>query len=190
MTSIKMKSDAAQKIYDNYAKRIKRISKVLSSEDQNDLLKEIESHVYEGMERSNRGDEVSGLMDVLERLGEPEDFLKPLVAKKKMDQALTTFNPKHVFQGLALNIGKGFKSILFSILYLFLFTFVGLIALKIAFPKKTGLFYLDGEFMGFGFIQDHALYGEVMGWWFIPTCLLGAGIFYLVVTLLMKLFHK
>lgn len=129
-------------------------------------------------------------MDILEKLGRPEAFLKPLVAEKKLDEATKTFNPLQVLKALILNIGNGVSYVVFAILYLLLFGFLFLIIAKIADPQNVGFFYRPDDIFILGYYRtdevNHYQY-EQLGNWFIPVMLLLTVIFYMLITLLLRI---
>lgn len=97
---IQFKNADAQKIYENYLKQIYSATKKLSNEDQNDILMELNSHIFESISKTeNPASEISNLLNVLDKIGVPNDVLKPLVAEKKLNQAIRTFNPIQCFSG-------------------------------------------------------------------------------------------
>ena len=87
MKQLEFKQEAAQRIYDDYIKRINRTLSTLSKADQQDIQLEFISHIYESMQGSKKESEVDSLLDVLQKLGAPEEVLTQLVADKKLDQA-------------------------------------------------------------------------------------------------------
>lgn len=188
---IEFKETAPKRVYDSYIKRIKKAIRPLPSSDQNDILLEFNSHIYEGLQRNKNKSEIDNLLDILDKLGIPEEVLKPLVADKKMEQATKTFNPFHVIKALALNITNGVYYIIFFVLYLLLFGFVFLIYAKITNPNEVGLFFENGRFLALGKINANYLtdsnYQEVLGNWFIPTMVLSILVFYVIITFLLKL---
>lgn len=190
MKSIEFKDKSAKKIYDSYIRRIHRTIKVLSRNDKEDILMEFNSHIYEGLKRSEGSDEIAALLQITHELGEPEDVLKSLVAEKKLNQATSTFNPKHIVQALFLNIKKSGIFVIFFLLYISLFTFFILIISKIFAPKETGLFFKDGEFMALGRLSTSENVNEVLGIWFIPLMIGSILLLYFTITILMKLTRK
>ncbi|KKK41382.1 hypothetical protein LCGC14_2724490, partial [marine sediment metagenome] len=134
---IEFKEVASKRIYESYMERIGKAVKPLPINDQNDVLLEFNSHIYEGLQRQKNKTEIDGLLDILDKLGIPEEVLKPLVADKKMEQATKTFNPLHIIRALALNITNGFSYLIFFMLYLLLFGFVYLIFAKIVSPDEV-----------------------------------------------------
>ncbi|HEA30475.1 MAG TPA: DUF1700 domain-containing protein [Leeuwenhoekiella sp.] len=194
MKAIDFEQKTAQKIYDSYIKRLEKTAKPLLREDREDVLMEFNSHIYEGMKRNPDENEADRLLDILEKLGEPEEVLKPLIAEKKLEQATNTFNPIHVFKALALNVGNGVFYILMTLLYLSLSLFVFLIYAKITNPTEVGLFFKEGNFMALGSINPDNLQErnivEVLGNWFIPAMMVSGVVFYAAITLLLRLKRK
>ncbi|MGO1597898.1 MAG: hypothetical protein ACTHZ7_14180 [Sphingobacterium sp.] len=179
----------AQKVYENYLQQIESATKVLSQADRNDVLAEMNSHIYENLSASNqKNSEISNLVGTLERLGVPSEVLKPLIAEKKLKQATNSFNPVHVFKALVLNLSNGLIYLVFFFLYLFLFSFIALIFGKLLYPEYTGLFYKDGKLINYGILENgpEMQQYEILGYWLIPFTLLLAVMFYFIITLLLK----
>ena len=190
---IKFKQKASQRIYNDYMKRIKRATASLSKINQDDIYMEFNSHIFEAIQHKNETNQLDSLLDIIEKLGSPEEVLKPLVADKKLEQATKTFNPIHVFKALVLNFTNGVSYIFFFIMYLFLFGFVFLIFAKIINPSLVGLHMKKESLSVFvlGITSSHDQIKnqttEVLGNWFIPVMLLSIIIFYFLITLLLKL---
>ena len=191
---INFKEKSSRRIYEDYVKRINLTTKSLSKEGQNEILMELNSHIYEGLQQNKNQNEIDRLLDVLEKLGAPEETLRLLIADKKMEQATRTFNPLHMFRALALNLGNGISYVIFFILYLMLFGFVFLIFSEIFDPQSTGLFFEGNNFQALGKISPDYLKGsgtrEILGSWFIPAMLFAIVIFYLIITFLLKIKRK
>jgi len=149
---------------------------------------EFNSHIYESLQHKNDGNEIDLLLDIIERLGTPEEVLKPLVADKKLVQATKTFNPVHVFKALVLNFTNGISYVFFFLLYLLLFAFVVLIFAKIINPSEVGMFMQNKSIIAMGYVKtdDNGNAREVLGNWFIPFTLLCILVFYLLITVLLK----
>lgn len=194
MKSIQFKHSASNKIYTDYISRIRRTTAPLNKTDSTEILMELNSHIFEGMANSTDNNEIENLVDILNKLGAPEEILRPLIAQNKLEQATKSFNPAHVFKALVLNISNGFVYIFFALLYLALFGFVFIIFAKIKNPENVGLFFKDGNFHLLGTRQPDSLdklgLTEVLGNWFIPTMILSIVVFYLLITLLLRLKRK
>lgn len=186
--SIKFNQEASKRVYEDYMKRVKKATHSLSKENQDDIYMEFNSHIFEALQQKDRAHEIDTLLDILEKLGPPEEVLKPLVADKKLEQATTTFNPIHIFKALALNFTNGISYIIFFVLYLLLFGFVFLIFAKIINPSEVGLFYKDTRFMVLGLTHGANESGltEVLGNWFIPVMLFSIVLFYVLITIVLK----
>ena len=186
MKNIEFEDKSAQKIYDSYFRRIRRTISVLSDNDKKDILMEFNSHIYEGMLNKNNENEVERLLKITLSLGDPEEVLKPLIAEKKLKEATRTFNPKHIFQAIFLNIKSGIKYTIFALLYLFLFSFAFLIISKLINPQEVGLFFNDGKFVALGKLKTTEHVTDVLGNMFIPIMLFIAIFFYLLITFMLK----
>ena len=186
--NIKFSQEASKRVYNDYMKRVKKATSLLSKQNQDDIYMEFNSHIFEAIQQKNGINEIDLLLDVLEKLGIPEEVLKPLVADKKLEQATKTFNPIHVFKALVLNFTNGITYFIFFFLYLLLFGFVFLIFAKIANPSEVGLFYKDSSFMVLGLSNNTNQVGikEFLGNWFIPVMLVSTVAFYFLITLLLK----
>lgn len=185
---IVFKNPEAQKVYDNYIKQILTATKLLNKEDQNDILMELNSHIYESKTKnSDENQELNNLLNTLDKIGNPSEVLKPLIAEKKLNQATQTFNPIHIFQALVLNFSFGIIYIVFAMLYSFLFLFLILFIAKIFKPNNVGLFHRNGEWSG-GYITEPNIHQyDVLGNWFFPLIISIAIIFYILITLLLRL---
>ena len=184
MKQLEFKQQAAQRIYEDYIKRINRSIASLSKADQHDIQLEFNSHIYESMQGSTLESEIDSLLDVLQKLGVPEEVLPQLVADKKLDQATRTFNPAHVFKALALNISNGISYTIFIILYLVLGLGIFSIGAKIFYPDKVG-FYIHDKGWTIGIGENSGT--EVLGNWFIPAMLGAIVVLYILITLMLRL---
>lgn len=194
MKQIRFKQTASQRIYDDYMKRIRKTIATLPKHDREDVLMEFNSHIFEGIQNDTEKSEIDSLLDVLQKLGTPEEVLKPLIADKKFEQATKTFNPIHVFRALALNISNGISFVVLSLLYLVLFCSAFLIVAKIFTPSTVGLFYNGNDFFAIGLIDPETInetaVREVLGYWFILFTIICSMIFYSILTLLLRFKRK
>ena len=187
MKQLEFKQEAAQRIYDDYIKRINRAVATLSKADQQDIQLEFISHIYESMQGSKKESEIDSLLDVLQKLGAPEEVLTQLVADKKLDQATKTFNPAHIFKALVLNVSNGISYTIFTILYLILGIGVFSVGAKVFYPDKVGFYvYEKGWSIGIG--ENSGT--EVLGAWFIPVMLGVLLVLYILTTLMLRLIRS
>ncbi|MCK7461657.1 MAG: hypothetical protein MZU84_06145 [Sphingobacterium sp.] len=64
-------SGPVAQIVDNYLERLKKGLKGISAKDQDELVREINSHIYESFRNDPTPDEVARILKVLDKLGEP-----------------------------------------------------------------------------------------------------------------------
>lgn len=188
MKTIEFNNNTSQRIYTDYIKRCRKVLAILPARDCEESLLEINSYIYEYMDNHRQADETESLMNILERLGPPEETLKEVIAAKKIDQAVKTFNIKHLVQALVLNAGNGVVYIVLSVLTLVLACFPVLIVLKLIYPADTGYFSSGGQH-SFGFIRGEKG-AELLGNWFIPLMLAFCAALYCIIILLLKLVRK
>ena len=82
-------SGPVAQIVDNYLERLKKGLKGISAKDQEDLVKEIHSHIYESFRSDPTPDEVTRVLKVLDKLGEPA-----AVISARMPDAMVTLGKK------------------------------------------------------------------------------------------------
>ena len=190
MKRIIFTNPTAQKIYDDYFTRVNRCIGILAAADQQELLMEFNSHVYEATYAAPPDKEIEILVDALDKLGAPEVVLQPVVAYKKVQQATRSFNPRHVLQALYLNIFNGVGYFFIGIVYLLIACFGLLAVVKMIAPAHTGLF-VGGHVFALGY-TSHLSGGvaELLGNWFIATVITLMGISYYLNTLLFRVLKR
>lgn len=177
----------AQRIYRNYIQSIKNATKQLSTKDSLEILMEFNSHLYESIQIKNSKSEIDSLLNAIDKLGAPEEVLKPLVADKMIDMATNSYKPTDIFKALYLNIGNGISYLIFTILYSLVGIFTLVIFLEIFLGNGTGLFISDDIFF-IGYTDDNnILINEVLGNWFLPVMLLLNVALYFIITMALKL---
>jgi uncharacterized membrane protein len=82
-------SGPVAQIVENYLERMKKGLKGIPARDQEDLIKEINSHIYESFRNDPTPDEVARILKVLDKLGEPA-----AVISARMPEAMVTLGKK------------------------------------------------------------------------------------------------
>jgi uncharacterized membrane protein len=72
---------AAEKIVADYLEKMKTHLKGMNEKDQNDILAEIRSHIYESFNAETQGDEIDRVLRTLKRLGEPTEVVSNRVGE-------------------------------------------------------------------------------------------------------------
>lgn len=82
-------SGPVAQIVDNYLERLKKGLKGIPAKDQEELVREINSHIYESFRSDPTPDEVARILRVLDKLGEPAAVLAA-----RMPEAMVTLGKK------------------------------------------------------------------------------------------------
>ena len=90
-------SGPVAQIVDNYLERFKKGLKGIPAKDQDELVKEITSHIYESFRADPTPDEVARILKVLDKLGEPA-----AVISARMPEAMVTLGKKRKLPFLIL----------------------------------------------------------------------------------------
>ena len=182
---IELKDKNAQRVYDNYINSLKNVLKPILDSDKEEILMEFNSHIYEHIQNNKSKLEIDNLLNTIEKLGSPEEVLKPLIADKLLERATKSFNPLQILKALLLNLTNGVSYIIFFLLYLSLGTFIFLIFAKL-FISNVGMYFKEGKFRAIGFFKGSSEYQEVLGYWFIPVMILLTVTLFIIITLLLK----
>ena len=124
---IELKDKNAQRVYDNYINSLRNVLNPILDSDRQEVLMEFNSHIYEHLQNNKSEIEIDALLNAIDKLGAPEEVLKPLIADKLLEKATKSFNPIQILKALLLNITNGVSYIIFFTLYLSLGSFVFLI---------------------------------------------------------------
>lgn len=177
----------AAKIWNQYFSRINRFSKTLNKDQQEELQLEIQDHLYESFKQETGESEPVKLLNAIDKIGDPEEYIKPLVADMLLSSASRTLNPKTIIKGLYYNIFEGIKhlfvSLFFVIGYLIAITFGSMAILKLFFPKNVGFFIYKSGGHAFGIIGDPInVRTEILGYWIIPIGIVLSLLLYFLLT--------
>jgi uncharacterized membrane protein len=82
-------SGPVAQIVDNYLERLKKGLRGIPAKDQEELIKEIHSHIYESYRSDPTPDDVARVLKVLDKLGEPAS-----VISARMPEAMVTLGKK------------------------------------------------------------------------------------------------
>ena len=184
----------AKKIWHQYFRRVKRCAKPLKAHQQEELILEIQDHLLESFKQETGDNEPEKLLNAIDKLGDPEEYLKPMIADRLLSSASSTLNPKTIFRGLYYDLFGDIKSFLlslaFSLGYLAAFVFAVLSILKIFFPDNIGFFINETGGILIGIIGGESLKTDILGYWDVPLGLLVSLIIYLVLTRNLKVVKR
>lgn len=188
MKSEELFSDkVAAKIWNQYFRRVNRFSKTLDKDQQEELHLEIQDHLYESFKQETGESEAVRLLNAIDKIGDPEEYIKPMVTDRLLSSASRTLNPKTILKGLYYNllgsIERFFVSLFFIIGYIIAITFGSMAILKLFFPKNVGWFIYNSGGHAFGVIGDPInIRTEILGYWIIPIGIVLSLLLYLLLT--------
>jgi len=188
------KNPNSQKIWINYFDRVAKIIRVLDSESKKETELELQDHIFQSFKDENGEDEVSNLLTAIERLGEPEDFLKHIVSEKLIRKGVKTLSPKSLLSGLFYRLSGGLNfvisGLIFGLGYLLVFIFGLMSFIKFFIPEQVGLFIWPDDSWALGIINNFEGANEILGYWIVPLSLLVAFSIYYLITQLLKITLK
>ena len=97
-------SDETEKIVESYLNRLRSRLEGLPGEDQDELLKEIHSHIYESFNNDAAENERDRILSVLDRLGEPHDVFSEKMSTALVNMGIRKKLPFYVLSGIAIKI--------------------------------------------------------------------------------------
>lgn len=194
---VKLQSEISKRIWNNYLKQVNRIIKPLTNEQKNEILMELQSHMYESMSVDNSTDEESRVLNALERLGDPVMYLQPIVKDKLLYNTLKTLNPVGIVNLFYKNLLSGSKRLLLSVfigLGYVVSTVLFITGISKIFFYNTGIYYLGPRWYHFiiGTVKNpndpHVK--ELLGVWLIPIGISTSLIIYYGLTRLLNRLNK
>jgi uncharacterized membrane protein len=163
-----------------YFAKVDRALAALPRAEADEVKSELEAHAIDALSESN-----ADAAMVLTQLGEPSEFLAPLVADRLRARAGRTFSPGDVALALLRNSASGLAGFALSAAvglgYAIAALCVALGLLKLVAPLGTGVYRLDtGElFIG----SDANVRGvDLLGMWFSPLAIAVGVCLYIVLT--------
>ncbi len=174
-------------IWDGYCDRVLKASRALKKDDQHDLLLEIKDHLYSSFERQEGDDEAARLTAAIMQIGDPDEFIRPLIVDRLFDDAARTLNPRSVMSGFFLHISRGLKAgvvtSLFGMGYLLSIGLLLVAVIKPFDPDQVGLFaHVNGGYSLGIFDAIPATSTELLGYWIIPLSMVVSLFLYIALT--------
>jgi uncharacterized membrane protein len=189
------------KIWDQYFNRVNRLAKTLSESQKKELRLEIQDHLYASFKEEQGQTEAERLMNAIEKIGEPEEYIKPLIADILLSDASRSLNPKNIFKGLYHyvygGISKFFIGLVYTLGYFFVILFGLMGLLKTFFPNNIGWFIHESGAVtlgisaknkfNVGIVGDSTpIVNEILGYWVIPIGLICSCVLFLILTKRLK----
>jgi len=119
-----IKSESAKKLWQHFEKELDHKIKDLPQTERQDVKLEILSHLYESTINDPAESEENRLINAIERLGSPDEYLTPLVSDILLNLKTKSGNPLAIAQSLARNVQRSLlqtlASMVFGVLYFFI----------------------------------------------------------------------
>lgn len=167
-----LKEEESLYIYSSYLRLLKQSLKELKKEDKEEVIQEVESHIYESVkELEGTTTESERLAIAFEKLGDVSEMISPIVADKTMEYASRSMHPVRLLMAFANNSGNRFRQFallsMFSLFQLLSLLVIGLCIAKF-FDPTVGLHIGDGGVFVLGTVDEDSAAKEILGYWIIP----------------------
>src|SRR5215471_3080880 len=144
--------DVVAKIVDDYLDRLKLQLRRIPAREQDELLKEIQSHIFEAYRPSTDQDETERILAVLRKLGEPGEVVSDRLPETMVRSGIRQILPLHVVGGILIALfgvplGFGGAAVLVGVLT----TLVG--AALAYFAAATGVLLASGALGLLGLVR-------------------------------------
>jgi HAAS domain-containing protein len=165
---------------DSYLMNLRRCLRELPSEDVNDILREIRSHI---LDRAEAAGELTDerIVEILRALGRPEDIGPLYEAEAQIARARASFSPSLI---LRTTMRWGMRSLFGFIVFmagLFGYSmaagFLVCAILKPFLPDEVGMWVHPNGFVTFGAVNVVHGTHELLGWWIIPVSIVASAVF-------------
>ncbi len=112
-------SETVDKIVENYLNRFKERLKSFPEQDRDELVKEIQSHIYESFTNDPTENEVERIFNVLDKLGEPAEVISSRMPEAMVSMGKEKKRPLYILAGVlialfGLPLGLGGVAVLFG----------------------------------------------------------------------------
>lgn len=187
---LKFQDRVTVKLWRNYFKRVQRVLKPLPDDQKRDIMLELQSHLLEKMNRIPSGAEAERLLEAMEQLGEPEEYLQSIVADRLILNATKSYLPGDLIGGLVyrlrISIKQALVSLAFGLGYFISFLFLLMGGLKFVMPNRVGLFEKADGTMVLGILEASNNFHDVLGFWIVPIGMAISVSFYVILTRLLR----
>ena len=134
--------EAVTKIVEDYLERLRSQLSLVPAREQNELVREIQSHVYEAYQEAPSDDDVARVLAVLRKLGEPSEVVSDRLPEAMVRSGTRRSLPLYILGGILIALfgvplGFGGVAVLLGVL-------VALAGVVIAYYAAAGTILLAG----------------------------------------------
>ena len=183
------------RIWNRFFNQVTKILRQVPKDPRDELVLELKGHVLESFQHDDAESEPDRLMNALDKLGDPETFLRPLVAEKLLAAGTKTFKPSVLLYGLYYSMFASVRKlalgIFFAAGYLLLLIFFSATIAKLFIPD-FGLYIHDTGGFTLGMLGEGSRLAsqEVLGIWLVPLGIVLKAVLYIILTKLMGVLMK
>lgn len=183
---------AARAAWDRYAAKLPQALVPLPAGDAAELRTELLGHLADSVAAGNGG-EAARMTAAIARLGEPAEYLQPLLAERLIAAGSRRFDPVLLVAGMRIDLRRGVRAaalaVLAAIVLVVTLALAAMAVLSPLLPLNVGLLdYADGTRM-FG-ISSVAGVRELLGWRRVPIGVAGALIGWRAITRLFIILRR
>lgn len=175
---------AARALWNDYVAQVDRMVALIGPEAA-ELSEDLRAHLADSFASDTSGSEVGRLRRAIDRLGQPSEFLRPMLADELIERGARTYDPSLISRGLYHTIRAGsrraFSAMAFAAGYIVLAIFAAMTLLKPFFGNHIGLIRGPNGSLTFGLVTDGAG-EELLGLWSIPLTLALCALLYVLLT--------
>ncbi|WP_333864980.1 hypothetical protein [Sphingobacterium sp.] len=185
----------ADQLYQSYMSAATALVKNLPLEQQQDILCEINSHIFEALQyqipaQSIHDIKPNQLEDILDKLGLPETFIQEMIHSTSIALPIKSLPNFTTLLRIPIIFTQGMMNLIYYAIYTLMLIAIFLVVAKFVDPQGVGFFYSPNKFFIFGKLllqhEDPIRY-EQLGHYFIPAFLLIITLLYYSSTLVLKL---
>ncbi|MBT1062496.1 hypothetical protein KJY73_02870 [Bowmanella sp. Y26] len=154
-----------------YLKSLEKYLARLDKADVDEVIREIESHIYDAIEQQDENGRPAEVQRVLAGFGEPR-----VLAQRYVEHILNGAPPPAGFKAIQLVKRGATKGLIISMAvfgYSLVIGLLGLCVYKFIEPLSVGVWSTAGgnSFVIGALSQPYPASDELLGWWFIPLAL-------------------
>jgi hypothetical protein len=177
----------AHELWHTYMEEASRVVADLPAAEREDVLLELASHVSASVSADSGGlSEADTMRAALQRLGSPNEFLRPMLADSLMDRGTANYHPGLLAKGLYHSLFGGLKSftvaLAFGLGYLTLAIFGVMALFKAGFPRHIGYFVYPNGTRVFGITGESGTARDILGYWIVPIAITVVIVLYVLLT--------
>jgi uncharacterized membrane protein len=183
-----IKDPITLRIWTQYFNRVKYVLDTIPIAQRDEIIDELKRQLYDNFITDDDFDDAHRMLNAIDKLGQPEEYAKPIVRDVVLSQIMHRYSPLIIFKRLFQAPFSSFRQLLFSLfmaLGYVLLTIVFLISLLKIFVPGTGLYLHDSGELSFGF-SPHFNTTEILGYWLIPIGITLSLLMYIALTNILK----